>query len=208
MTVSVAAEVVTEPTEFANTASTWSPFWLKVVANESVVEVAPAIWVQLLPLFVETCHCTVGVGLPVAAALNVAIAPVSTDTEVGSVVMTGAETAGGAATWGMTLRSAAGVRALPTVLVKIARYRLPLSLVTARIVRVGRVAPAMLRQVLPPFVESCQRTLGVGVPLAAVLKRTRAPDCTVWLCGATVTLGARNSARNSGFVLLAISGTE
>jgi hypothetical protein len=57
-----------------------------------VVEVAPARAVNPLPEF--TIHCTVGVGVPVAAAVNVAVAPAVTVRLVGLVVTTGADGAG------------------------------------------------------------------------------------------------------------------
>src|SRR5690242_9628590 len=44
-------------------------------ANVSVVEVAPGISVNVAPPSVLTCHCTVGAGVPVAAALNDAVCP-------------------------------------------------------------------------------------------------------------------------------------
>ena len=43
-----------------------------------VVLVAPAMSDQLDPPLVLTCHCTVGVGLPEAAAVNVAVWPALT----------------------------------------------------------------------------------------------------------------------------------
>lgn len=58
-----------------------------------VVDVAPATAVNPLPLF--TIHCTVGVGFPLAAAVNVAVAPAVTVTGAGFVVTTGADGAGG-----------------------------------------------------------------------------------------------------------------
>src|SRR6266571_468058 len=44
-------------------------------ANVSVAEVAPEISVNVAPPSVLTCHCTVGAGVPVAAALNDADCP-------------------------------------------------------------------------------------------------------------------------------------
>jgi hypothetical protein len=43
--------------------------------NVSVVEVAPGTSVNVAPPSVLTCHCTVGAGVPVAAALNDAVCP-------------------------------------------------------------------------------------------------------------------------------------
>ena len=42
------------------------------LASDAPVAVAPAMSVKLAPPFALTCHCTVGVGLPVAAAVNLA----------------------------------------------------------------------------------------------------------------------------------------
>src|ERR1700691_5820002 len=60
----------------------------------SVGEFAPAMFVNVAPPFVLTCHCTVGAGWPEAAALNVAAAPAVTVTLIGLVVITGAEAFG------------------------------------------------------------------------------------------------------------------
>jgi hypothetical protein len=40
-----------------------------------VVAVAPPMSFQLPPPFVLTCHCTVGVGFPLAPAVKVAFCP-------------------------------------------------------------------------------------------------------------------------------------
>src|SRR5258708_40096302 len=77
-TVSVAAVVVADPAEFVNTAWYWFPFCDEVVAKLRVVEVAPGRMLKVAPLSVLTCHCTVGVGEPVAAAVNVAVWPAVT----------------------------------------------------------------------------------------------------------------------------------
>ena len=73
---------------------------------------------HVVPL-VLPCHCTVGVGLPVAAAVNVAVWPAFTVVLVGWVVMLGAE---------FTVSVAALlVAGLPTPLLNTARYCLALS---------------------------------------------------------------------------------
>lgn len=46
-----------------------------LAVNVSVVEVAPGRSVKVVPPSVLTCHCTVGAGDPVAAALNDADCP-------------------------------------------------------------------------------------------------------------------------------------
>jgi len=60
----------------------------------SVGEFAPAMFVNVAPPLVLTCHCTVGAGWPEAAALNVAAVPAATVTLIGLVVITGAEAFG------------------------------------------------------------------------------------------------------------------
>jgi hypothetical protein len=91
VTVSVAGCVVAEPLGLVNTASYSVPDTAVVVAGVVYVsEVAPAIGVK--PLAPGACdsHCTVGAGLPLAAAVNVAVAPASTVVPTGCVVTAGA----------------------------------------------------------------------------------------------------------------------
>jgi hypothetical protein len=76
-TVSVAALVVTVPTELVNTALYIFPFCEKVVVKVSVVEVALGTLLNAPPLTL-TCHCTVGAGLPLAAAVKVTLLPALT----------------------------------------------------------------------------------------------------------------------------------
>ena len=54
-----------------------------------MVLVAPAMSDQLVPPLVLTCHLTVGVGVPAAAAVKVAVEPGVTVALVGSVVTNG-----------------------------------------------------------------------------------------------------------------------
>ena len=81
-TVRVAAVVVAvdvPPHELVNTARYLLPLWATVGAvTVRVVLVAPEISLQMVPPFVLTCHWTVGVGFPLAAALKVAFWPYST----------------------------------------------------------------------------------------------------------------------------------
>ena len=49
------------------------------LTNDKVVEVAPDRLLNVAPPSVLTCHCTVGVGFPLAAAVNVAFDPALTD---------------------------------------------------------------------------------------------------------------------------------
>jgi hypothetical protein len=77
-TVSVAAVVVAVPPEFVNTARYRFPFCDKAVAKLRVVEAAPETLLNVAPPSVLTCHCTVGVGVPVAAAVKLAVWPAVT----------------------------------------------------------------------------------------------------------------------------------
>ena len=77
-TVSVAAVVVAVPAEFVNTARYRFPFCDEAVVKLRVVEVAPETLLNVTPPSVLTCHCTVGVGEPVAAAVKVAVWPAVT----------------------------------------------------------------------------------------------------------------------------------
>ena len=74
-TVRVAAEVVALPNVFVNTARYWFPFCTAVAVNDNVVDVAPATLANVKPPSVLTCHCTVGAGVPVAAAVKLAVLP-------------------------------------------------------------------------------------------------------------------------------------
>jgi hypothetical protein len=56
----------------------------------SVVDVAPDMFVKLVPPFVLCCHCTVGVGVPLAAAVKVAVWPALTVWFDGFAVTVGA----------------------------------------------------------------------------------------------------------------------
>jgi len=71
---------------------------------------------------VDTSHCTVGVGEPLAAAVNVAVPPDATVTLDGFDVTMGAL---------VTAKVAAVVRAVPFELVKTASYSSPLSFAAA-----------------------------------------------------------------------------
>jgi hypothetical protein len=90
--VTVAALLVAVPPALVKTALTSQPF-TRAVRGPDVYEgeVAPGMvrLVQVLPS-IEYCHCTVGVGVPLAAALNVRVPPDGTDWLIGWVVTTGA----------------------------------------------------------------------------------------------------------------------
>src|SRR5258707_11833359 len=119
LTVNVAAVVATLlPHVLVKRARYFLPLSAAAVVNESVVLVAPPMSVKVMPS-VLTCHCTVGDGLPLAAAVKLARAPAHT------VVLTGLVVTAGAV---LTVNVAAVVATLlPQELVKRARYFLPLS---------------------------------------------------------------------------------
>jgi len=72
-TVSVATVVVADPAEFVNTARYRLLFCDKAVVKLRVAEVTPETGLNVTPPSVLTCHCTVGVGEPVAAAVKAAM---------------------------------------------------------------------------------------------------------------------------------------
>src|SRR6266478_1536266 len=117
-TVSVAAVVVADPAEFVNTAWYWFPFCDEKVVKLRVVEVAPETLPNVVPPSVLTCHCTVGVGEPVAAAVKVAVWPTVTVRFAGWVVIVGD-------VGQFTGSVAAVVVAVPAEFVNTARYRYP-----------------------------------------------------------------------------------
>ena len=88
------------------------PFCAAAAVNDNVGDVAPATLVKFTPS-VLCCHCTVGVGVPLAAAVKVAGDPLATLMLAGLVVITGPA---------VTVNVAAVVVAEPDVFVNIARY--------------------------------------------------------------------------------------
>jgi hypothetical protein len=88
------------------------PFCAAAATKDNVVDVAPEIFVNVTPS-VLCCHCTVGAGFPLAAAVNVAVAPADTLTLTGFVVIVGAK---------FTVNVAALVVAEFTLFVNTARY--------------------------------------------------------------------------------------
>jgi len=80
--------------------------------------VAPLIGVKVVPESVETSHCTVGVGKPLAAAVKLAVPPEVMVTPDGFDVTTGGV---------VTVRVAGVVVAVPAELVKTASYSSPFS---------------------------------------------------------------------------------
>jgi hypothetical protein len=144
------------------------------------VDVAPVMFVQVLPPSELICHCSVGVGVPEADAVRVTDAPGLTVVLIGAVEMAGAES---------TNSVAAEVVAVPPAFVKTARYELPDMAAVGVKVYAGFVAPAILVHVAP-LVLTCHCTVGVGEPTAAAEKVTDWPSMKVWLEGEVVTFGA------------------
>src|SRR5881628_1797480 len=171
-TVSVAAVVVADPAELVNTARYLLPLCDKVVVKLRVVEVAPEALLKVTPPSVLTCHCTVGVGEPVAAAVKVAVWPAFTVWFTGWVVMVGS-------VGEFTVSVAAVVVAVPPEFVNTARYRYPLCDKVVVKLSVVEVAPETLLNVTPPSVLTCHCTVGVGVPVAAAVKVAVWPAITV-----------------------------
>ena len=73
VTVNRAAFVVADPEELVKTARYRFPLCERLVVKLSVVEVAPGTSLKVAPPSLLTCHCTVGTGVPFAAALNDAV---------------------------------------------------------------------------------------------------------------------------------------
>lgn len=74
LTVNVAGLEFTEPPLFVHIARYCLLLSAIVAANVNILSIAPLILVQPVPS-VLFCHCTVGEGLPSAAALNLALLP-------------------------------------------------------------------------------------------------------------------------------------
>lgn len=90
-TVNVAMLEFTGPPELVHTARYCFPLSPAAVTNVSVAAVAPEISLHVLP-FVLICHCTVGVGLPVAADVKDTLLPSHFDCDWGCVVIVGVDT--------------------------------------------------------------------------------------------------------------------
>ena len=172
LAVRMAAFVVADPPALEKTARYWLPFCELCAAKVSVGDVAPLTLLHVTPS-VLTCHCTVGAGVPLAAAVKLTLWPAATLWPAGLVVTAGAV---------LAVRVAALVVADPPVLVKTARYLLPFCEDCAVKVRVGEVAPLTFVQ-FTPSVLLCHRTVGEGVPVAAAVKVTEPGAQTVWLAG-------------------------
>ena len=77
-----------------NTARYWVPLSATWATKLRVGEFAPGTSVKVWPPSVEDCHCTVGLGSPDAAVVNVTAAPSSTDWSTGCSVTAGATVVG------------------------------------------------------------------------------------------------------------------
>lgn len=71
----VAAVVVLTPQELVKTARYLFPFRFLLAMRDSVAPVAPGILLKLTPPLTLTCHCTAGVGEPLAAAVKMTTFP-------------------------------------------------------------------------------------------------------------------------------------
>jgi hypothetical protein len=146
------------------------PFCVADVVKVSVGEAAPATLVKVVPPFVLTCHCTVGAGFPLAAAVKLTLLPAVTDWLTGCVVMAGAP---------VNVSVAAVVVAIPATLVNTAWYLFPFCPAVVANVSVVEIAPATLLNVAPPEALTCHWTVGIGLPLAAAVKLTLLPTLTI-----------------------------
>ena len=162
------------PRLLVNTAWYTLPLSAPEAVKLYVVLVAPVISVQVWPLSVLTCHCTVGAGLPAAVAVKLAVAPTPTVVSAGWAEMLGAL---------CTVRLTALVVVEPTVFVNTAWYCAPSSAVLVLKLYVVSVAPLMFDQVLAPLAFTCHCTVGAGLPTATALKVAVLPAVTVALIG-------------------------
>jgi hypothetical protein len=75
LTVRIAAEEVVEPAEFVKTVRYRFPLSPVATVKVYVTDVAPEMLFQVVPPSLLTCHCTVGVGLPLAVAVKLTLLP-------------------------------------------------------------------------------------------------------------------------------------
>ena len=198
MTVSVAAFEVAEPTLLVAMQRKRSPLYAVVtLAMDSVAVVTPdklpplVIFCHVMPPSIDACHCSVGAGLPEVATVNVTVELVGTDRLAGCVVKDGAVAAA------VTVSVAVFEVAVPALLVATQRKRYPLyPLGTEGIVSVLVVTPEKMAlldkicQVLPPLVDTCHCSVGVGLPVTATVNVADAPTAAVRLAGCVVKDGA------------------
>src|SRR3989442_3814395 len=121
------------------------------------------------------CHCSVGSGVPLAAAVNDTTVPVQALVLSGSVM-----------TLALLIVSVATLEVvLPQVLENTARYWLLLCDALAVKLSGLVVAPGML--VNPPPLLACHCSVGTGVPLAAAVNDTTVPAQALVLSGSVMT---------------------
>src|SRR5579871_4039614 len=98
-TVNVAGVVVAVPAEFMKTAWYSLPFWPAFAVRVRVVEIAFVMLLKVFPPSVLTCHCTLGAGMPMAAATRETLLPAPTTWFVGLLVTAGACGVGCVSNW-------------------------------------------------------------------------------------------------------------
>src|SRR3954465_6525597 len=92
VTVRPAALVTAEPPALVKTARNCRPESPTAAMNEWVDAVAPAMLIQVVPLFVLYCHWTLGTGLPADDAVQLTELPAATIRLVGPFTIAGGMT--------------------------------------------------------------------------------------------------------------------
>jgi len=176
-TVRAAIAELVLPQVLENTARYWLLLCETLAVKLNGLLVAPGMLVNPPPLL--ACHCNVGAGKPLPAAVNDTTAPAQTLLLSGSMVTAGAA---------FTVRVATAEVLLPQVLENTARYWLLLCDALAAKLNGLLVAPGMLVNPLPLL--ACHCNVGAGKPLPAAANDTTAPAQTLLLSGSVVTAGA------------------
>ena len=175
--VRVATLEVRLPQVLENTARNWLLLCDALTVKLNGLLVAPGMFVNPPPL--SACHCNVGVGKPLPAAVNDTSAPAQMVALNGLVVTAAAA---------FTVSVATAELVLPQLLENTARNWLLLC--DALTVKLNGllVAPGML--VNPPPLLACHCNVGAGKPLPATVNETTVPVQTLALAGSRVTVGA------------------
>jgi len=146
---------------------------------------------KLNPPFVDTCHCSVGAGFPLAAPENVVVCPASFVRASGVSVIAGAA---------FTVSETAPLVTVPPEFVTTKRNEFPLCAdVTPITDSVAVLLPekpdpfVTLLHVVPPFVEICHCSPGAGVPLTTAVKFAVPPTTAVTFPGCVAMLGDTSS---------------
>jgi hypothetical protein len=172
-----------EPLEFVATARYWLPSMAGEHGNVSDVPVAPLMFVNDELPAGATCHCTVGVGLPLTVTDSVSDCPDTHDGIDGVIIgATGADSTVSVAAFDVTD---------PLAFVTTARYRFP-SCATETLVSVNvvDVAPLMFENVVPPFVDTCHCTVsGARQAAAPIVKLALPPENASTSAGCSVNAG-------------------